>query len=197
MVTAKRLVLASTSPRRIRLLRQIGINPEVIPSSVEERFVESLTPEDNARLLAQAKARDVGAKISEGIIIGADTVVVLDGQVLGKPQDAEDAVRMLTMLSGHTHRVITAFSLLDKPSNKQVTDAEETLVTFRSLSDEEIERYVAGGSPFDKAGAYGIQDDYGAVFVSRIEGCFYNVVGFPLARFHMTMQRFLSEIQVA
>ena len=194
-VERKRLILASQSPRRIGLLKQIGLEFDIIPSSIDESFDLSQTPEANARRLALEKATNVGAQIDEGIVIGADTIVLLDGELLAKPIDAKDAIGMLQKLSGRTHIVITGFALLDRPSNRSVSDAEMTRVTFRSLSHEEVERYVAGGSPFDKAGGYGIQDDYGAVFVSRIEGCFYNVVGFPLSKFHETLGKFCAPVQ--
>lgn len=189
----KPLILASASPRRVRLLNQIGLRPEVVPSDIDERFDRSLNPVENASTLARAKAEAVASGISRGVIIGADTVVVLDGELLGKPADQEEAVSMLTHLSGRTHQVITAFALVERPGNRFVCEAEQTSVTFRDLPEEEIRRYVAGGSPMDKAGAYGIQDDYGAVFVSRIEGCYYNVVGFPLSRFWSVYQKFCHQ----
>jgi septum formation protein len=132
--------------------------------------------------LAVAKARCVAHAFHDAIVLAADTIVVIDGQLLGKPVDRDDAVNMLTLLSGRTHTVYTGFSLLDCPSGVSLSGVEHTLVTFRPLPLEEIREYVDGGSPLDKAGAYGIQDDYGAVFVTRIEGCYYNVVGLPLAR---------------
>lgn len=187
-----RFILASQSPRRIRLLKQIGLEPEVIPSSIDEVFDASLSPDQNARRLALAKAEDVGISISSGIVVGADTIVVLADALLGKPADRSEAMAMLRQLSGKEHTVITAFALLDLPGRRSRCESETTRVTFRHLPDEEIERYVAGGSPMDKAGAYGIQDDYGAVFVSRIEGCFYNVVGFPLSKFYTTLQEFTA-----
>ena len=192
MNSTRRIILASQSPRRIRLLKQIGLNPEVIPSSVEEAFDPSLTPDQNARKLALAKADHVGRLIADGIVIGADTIVVLGDVLLGKPANRVEAKQMLRQLSGQEHTVITAFSLLDLPGGRHQCESEKTRVTFRNLPDEEIDRYVAGGSPMDKAGAYGIQDDYGAVFVSRIEGCFYNVVGFPLSKFYTTLQEFIA-----
>jgi septum formation protein len=166
------------------------MTPEVIPSTIQEVFRYDLSPEENAKTLALAKARDVGQRIERGLVIGADTVVVLNGDLLGKPVDHADAVAILQRLSGCTHTVITGFALLERPGNRFVQDAETTFVTFRRIPDEEIVRYVDGGSPFDKAGAYGIQDDYGAVFISRIEGCFYNVVGLPLSKFYTTLHNF-------
>ncbi|MBM2840595.1 MAG: septum formation inhibitor Maf [Bacteroidetes bacterium] len=179
---AKPLVLASRSPRRILLLKQIGLSPEIVPSEIGEEIDQGSSPADNAMRLAHAKAMDVGRRLQNAIVIGADTIVVLDGKYLGKPSDPTEAVQMLEMLSGRTHSVVTGLAILDRPSNRSLTDFEETKVTFRSLPQDEIETYVAGGSPMDKAGAYGIQDDYGAVFVSRIEGCYYNVVGLPLSK---------------
>lgn len=170
------------------------MEPIVVPSHIPEEFVESMSPADNARLLAEKKAEEIGRQFNDAIVIGADTVVVLDGLMLGKPDDEADARRMLRLLSGRTHTVITAFALLDTVSNGRCSEYESTLVTFRNLPAAEIEAYVAGGSPMDKAGAYGIQDDYGAVFVTRIEGCFYNVVGFPLAKFHTALQRFYARL---
>lgn len=189
----KPLILASKSPRRMSLLRQIGIEPTVIVADVEEDFRRDETPVENAIRLSLKKAQAVEEHVQEGIIIGADTIVVLDGQLLGKPEDEADAHRMLRLLSGKTHSVITGFALVDMPTRRWTTDYEETRVTFRELPDEEIAEYVRGGSPMDKAGAYGIQDDYGAVFVTRIEGCFYNVVGFPLAKFYARLRLFQTQ----
>jgi septum formation protein len=193
MQLTKRLVLASQSPRRIQLLRQIGLDVEVVPSSIAEAFDHSMAPEENAKRLAMEKALEVGASFSDAIVIGADTIVAVNGTMLGKPESSDDAAAMLATLSGRTHAVVTAFCLLDRPSNRSVTEVETTRVTFRVLPPEEIAEYVATGSPLDKAGAYGIQDDYGAVFVTRIEGCCYNVVGFPLARFYTTLRDFQAQ----
>lgn len=190
----KPLVLASKSPRRLSLLRQVGLEPLVLGSDVPEQFNAAETPVENAIRLSLAKARAVESQVSNGIIVGADTIVILDHQLLAKPEDEADAERMLRLLSGRTHVVITGFALVDRPTGKWVVDHEETRVTFRELPDDEIREYIATGSPMDKAGAYGIQDDYGAVFVTRIEGCFYNVVGFPLARFYSTLMDFQRQL---
>jgi len=176
------------------LLRQIGFDPNVIPCDVNEEFDLSLPASENAVVLALRKAREVARTINGAIVIGADTIVTLDGRMLGKPEDPDEAVRMLEMLSGKTHVVHTGYALVDRPSDAYVTGVEETLVTFRNIPRSEIEEYVAGGSPMDKAGAYGIQDDYGAVFVTRIEGCFYNVVGLPLSSLYSAFQKFQSTL---
>ena len=193
MDSHRNLILASRSPRRLQLLKQIGMNPTVMPCDIPEAFDPSLTPEENAAALALKKALYVAETIPEGVIIGADTIVVLGGEMLGKPDGPRDAVRMLNALSGRTHAVVTGFALVERPSGRRMTGTERTDVTFRDLPLSEIEEYVAGGSPLDKAGAYGIQDDYGAVFVTRIEGCFYNVVGLPLSRLHTALREFQTD----
>ena len=190
MTLRKKLVLASRSPRRLSLLRQIGLSPAVIPCDIPEDFDLSKSPEENARFLALEKARAVARDVPDAFVVAADTIVVVDGTMLAKPVDRNDAVRMLTMLSGRTHEVVTAFAIIDRPEGKERVEAETTRVTFRPMTGKEIADYVDSGSPMDKAGAYGIQDDYGAVFITRIEGCFYNVVGLPLSKFHSTLMDF-------
>jgi septum formation protein len=194
MLLLKNFILASRSPRRQLLLAQIGLEPEIIPCEIDEELDSSRSPAENATSLALQKAKTVAVGISSGIVLGADTIVALDGHMLGKPIDQDDAVRMLEMLSGRTHTVATGFALIDRPSDRYVTGVEETRVTFRAIPRNEIDEYVAGGSPMDKAGAYGIQDDYGAVFVTRVEGCFYNVVGLPLSRFYSTLGEFQRDL---
>ena len=176
----KRLILASGSPRRADLLRQIGLEFEVIPSDIDEDEISGDSPQQRALNAALAKAMDVARKVDDGIVIGADTIVLLEGKILGKPSSPEEAVRMLTLLSGKTHQVITGVALIDVSSMKVESWTETTFVTFRVLSNDEIIEYVKTGIPLDKAGAYGIQDK-AAAFVKRIEGCYFNVVGLPLA----------------
>lgn len=188
MTLSSPVVLASRSPRRLALLSQIGLTVRVVVSDVPEDLDPALTPAANAEALARLKAQHVARGIDDGIVLGADTIVVLDEHVLGKPVDETDAERMLSLLSGRTHTVYTGFALVHQPSGCISSGVEETKVTFRALPVEEIRAYIRGGSPMDKAGAYGIQDDYGAVFVTRIEGCYYNVVGLPLARVHEAMK---------
>lgn len=162
-----------------------------MPCDVPEVFDPAKSPAANAKELALKKALCVAGEVKAGIIIGADTIVVLDGDMLAKPEDKEDAVRMLKRLSGRTHTVYTGVALAE-PSGRTLVDVEATEVTFRKIPEDEIREYVDGGSPLDKAGAYGIQDDYGAVFVTRIEGCYYNVVGLPLAKVHQMMVKFVK-----
>ena len=194
MLPNRRLILASRSPRRRLLLQQIGLAFEVRESGVEEDGLDGAHPEEYVISLSRRKAAAVAAVTKDAIVIGSDTIVVIDGHVLNKPEDEEDAVRMLTMLSGRTHTVYTGFTIWDAPSGASYSDVEKTSVTFRVLGDEEIRRYVRSGSPMDKAGAYGIQDDFGAVFVERIDGCFYNVVGFPLSKFYSAFEMFQQRL---
>ncbi len=186
------LILASQSPRRSQLLRQIGLEFVVHPSAIHEKIHSELSFQENVQQLALHKALDVAKEYSEGIVIGSDTIVVIHGKVLGKPSSRAEAAEMLLLLSGETHTVFTGFAFVDAKSKKSYIDSEQTDVTFRELSTDEIENYIESGSPMDKAGAYGIQDDFGAVFVKKIHGDYYTVVGFPLAKFYLRFQEFLK-----
>jgi septum formation protein len=163
------------------LLSQLGLSFTVIPPRLEEEGYLGGEPAGAVRLLALAKARSAAEGLEAGLVIGADTVVVLEEEVMGKPSGPEEAGEMLRRLSGATHRVLTGVAVLNAADGEALVDHEETLVTFRRLRPEEIEAYVASGEPLDKAGAYGVQG-LGAVLVRRIEGCYFNVVGLPLAR---------------
>lgn len=188
------IILASQSPRRSILLKQIGLDFVVEPSGIHEKIHDDLSFQDNVRQLSLHKAQDIARKHREGIVIGSDTIVVIDGKVLGKPSTPKEASSMLGLLSGRTHTVYTGFALVDVKSKKTYIDHEQTDVTFRRLDDAEITGYIAGGSPMDKAGAYGIQDDFGAVFVEKINGCYYTVVGFPLAKFYVAFTHFVNDL---
>jgi septum formation protein len=186
-----RLILASASPRRQELLRAAGLEIEVRPSSVEEVVRPGESPEDFARRAAADKALAVAATAPpDALVLGADTMVVAGEEILGKPVDPGDAARMLRILSGATHRVITGACLVSAPDRIEAVRAETTLVTFRRLDEEEIAAYVASGEPFDKAGAYGIQG-LASKFVTRIEGCYFNVVGLPVAVVYDMLKPFL------
>ena len=172
-----KLILASNSPRRKSLLTEYGFSFTVIPSD----FIESnllLSPTVTAKNNALGKAKDVFNKLmdNEIIVLGADTIVVLDGKILGKPKDNFDAKNMLEKLSNKSHQVITGYSIYTK--NKIITDYITTIVKFNELTDELIDKYVATGSPLDKAGAYGIQDGFN--LVKKIDGSYNNVVGLPI-----------------
>lgn len=181
-----RVILASSSPRRLQLLQQIGIEAEVRPAAFDELSTGKMADEvvlANAVGKCQAVCATCGDKVP---VIAADTVVVLDGKILGKPKDAADAVRMLTELSGRTHKVLTGVAV--SFDGRQLAEVCETEVIFRTLTAAEIADYVATGEPLDKAGAYGIQGR-GAVFVEKINGCYNNVVGLPLTRLHLMLAK--------
>lgn len=185
-----RIVLASQSPRRAALLRQMGFQFQVISGEVSEKEVKISDPVAHVLELSKRKAQAVLDQVEEGLVIGADTVVFLEGQILGKPSDKTEAKTMLMSLSGKTHQVFTGFYLI-QVSGKQISDVERTSVTFRELEEWEVDDYVKTGRPLDKAGGYGIQDQSG-FFVERIDGCFYNVVGFPLTKFYEALKRILD-----
>ena len=185
-----RLVLASASPRRQELLRSAGIAFTVRPANIPEQPREGESPHDFAQRMAREKALAVFQKHLDDFVLGADTIVVVDGQILGKPRDGADAARMLRLLSGRSHRVTTAVCLAgpvsarssDRQPNAAFEDnrSETTLVTVDKLSDEDIQSYIATGEPMDKAGAYGIQG-IPSRWITRIEGDYFNVVGLPVA----------------
>jgi len=174
-----KVILASQSPRRRQLLALVGIEHDVRPADVDESLVAGELPEHYAERLAREKAEAVGADEKDALIIGADTTVVIDNIVLGKPLDVGDAERMLRMLSGRSHTVITAVAACWK--GRTVSGVELVDVTFRPLDDDEIRQYVATGEPMDKAGAYGIQG-HGATIVRRIDGDYFAVMGLSLVR---------------
>jgi len=174
-----RVVLASSSPRRRELLTLIGISHEVRPANIDETMRPREAPRRHAERLAREKATAIATRDPDRITIGADTVVVINRKVLGKPADAADAARMLRMLSGREHTVITAVAV--SRGKKLRSAVEEVRVKFRRISEDEIDAYIATGEPMDKAGAYGIQG-YGATIVERIEGDYFAVMGLPLVR---------------
>ncbi len=193
------IILASQSPRRKKLLHQIGLSFQVHPSSVEE-FSSVTNPPLLAEDLARLKASDVAASFPESLIIGADTIVVHEGVILGKPEDEEHALEILTTLSNSIHSVYTGVTFVKTNKNGETVALhsfhEQTKVTFSALSKDEIKAYIKSGNPMDKAGAYGIQDDLGALFVEKIDGDYYNVVGFPLNRFYREMKTFMPELNI-
>ncbi|MFC1713991.1 Maf family protein [Candidatus Poribacteria bacterium] len=183
-----KLILASASPRRRQLMEQIGLTFEVMPSNVDEDDIVGHDPLMNIQAIALHKARAVAARLEDGIVIGADTQILMDGEILGKPSDEADAARMLLKLSGRTHRAITGVALVDASTHVEETWVETTLVTFRELLESEISAYVDTGEPMGKAGAYGIQGR-AAAFVEKIEGCYFNVVGLPLAKLVQNLKK--------
>nr|WP_317323966.1 Maf family protein [uncultured Flavonifractor sp.] len=182
------LILASKSPRRRALLEQMGLTDfRIVVPDIEEHMDRDLPPAELVRQISEEKARAVAAQVGpEAVVIAADTVVALDGAVLGKPADKEEAFRMLSLLSDSRHQVYTGLTVLHGEQCDSVW--EETAVTFRALTAEEIEAYIATGEPMDKAGAYGIQG-YGALFIKGISGDYYNVMGLPVCRLGQILAR--------
>jgi nucleoside triphosphate pyrophosphatase len=188
-----KLILASSSPRRAEILRHAGLAFEVFPANVDETRLPRESAPHYVHRLALAKARCAAEhatrKGRHAIIIGADTVVVAKGRILGKPQDFPSARRMLRLLSGRTHSVLTGLAVLQIPGDAEETAVEKTRVRFMKLSKKEIDWYLMTGEPYHKAGAYAIQGIAGR-YVTRIEGCYYNVMGLPIARLWGLLQEF-------
>ena len=178
-MTALRVILASQSPRRRELLSLVGIAHDVRPADIDESYLTGEPPRDHAERLARGKAEVIAAREPDAVVIGSDTIVVVDGDVLGKPTDENDAVRMLARLAGRSHTVVTAVAVAWRGETRSAV--EEVEVTFHPLSRGEIDAYIATREPMDKAGAYGIQG-YGATIVARVDGDYFAVMGLPLQR---------------
>lgn len=188
---AKKIILASASPQRLELFKTLCVQFDVEPSNFDERTIEIAEPVRLAKALALAKAKTVGERFPQAVVVGADTVVVSERcGVLGKPEDAAHAKEMLKCLSGDTHRVITGLAVYDTDTHRFVLDSEETIVHFKPLSDPEIEAYVKSGEPFGKAGGYAIQG-LARFFVDWIEGDHLNVAGLPVGRLKEHLTKFL------
>lgn len=181
-----RFILASSSPRRVEILNILGVKFDVIPSSYEE-VITGKSPQKLVTEFARAKALDVASGSTKNkIVIAADTIVFKDDEILGKPNSRTDAFRMLKKLSGSYHSVITGICIIDTNSNEILEDYEETIVYFKELSDGEINKYIDSKEPLDKAGAYGIQG-LGSIFVKKIDGCYFNVVGLPIFKLNVLL----------
>ncbi len=178
-VLENKLVLASRSPRRAEILKAIGWPFEAVAANIDESRADSEAAVPYVRRLAQTKAEKVAKDLPSRLVLGADTVVVVDDEILGQPSDAEDARRMLKLLSGKWHDVLTAVALLRAGDNRSVVDHEKTRVRFAEMSIAEIDWYVATGEPMDKAGAYAVQGS-AALFIEEIEGDYFNIVGLPV-----------------
>ena len=185
------IYLASKSPRRRKLLKQINLNFKSFTVDMEENIIPGEKPSISVKRLSKEKMEIARQKINHGIIITADTIVVLNKKVIGKPKDRNEARKFLKRLSGKVHTVYTGFSIYNSVNKMLLTEYEKTSVEFRKLATKEIDDYIRSGSPMDKAGAYGIQDDFGAVFIKKINGCYYNVVGLPLTRVYQTLMKII------
>lgn len=183
-----KIILASGSPRRREILTNMGFEVEVVPSAEEKPSEEVLSAEDTVQFLAVEKGAEAKEKFADDIVVSADTVVVFGGQILGKPKDREDAKRMLTLLSGKVHRVLSGYAIFYK--GRSLSRVVSTEVEFYKLTDKEIEWYLDTNEPYDKAGSYGIQG-LGSYLVKSIKGDYLNVVGFPLSDFCHTLKRIL------
>lgn len=193
MISAK-VVLASASPRRAELLESAGVRFDVVPGHIDETPLPGEEPVPHVLRLAREKAAEVAAREDGRLFIGADTIVLCDGEIMGKPRDDWDAARMLKKLSGRGHQVITGFAVLDREGGRSINRAVTTNVFFKPLTAEEIDAYVATGCPLDKAGAYAIQGG-AAYMVERIEGSYTNVVGLPLCEVVASLVELAGEWQ--
>lgn len=193
MITEK-IFLASQSPRRLQLLKMIALNVEAVKLDFPEESIEFSNPENYVRKLAEMKMGIALSQNLDGIILTADTIVSLSNNILNKPENYSQAVEMLSGLSGKTHDVYTAFSLACK--GETITGIEKTEVKFKNLIPSEIDEYILTKSPFDKAGGYGIQDGWGAIFTEKINGCYYNVMGLPLNNLYQKVKELLKIGQV-
>lgn len=192
-INSHHIILASQSPRRKQLLNMLGINFEIqIPNINEDDHDFQSNPSEMVRQLSINKAQAIKSDIENTIIIAADTTVTIDNTILNKPLTTQEAFDMLNKLSGKTHSVFTGYSILFSKSKKLFSNSVRTDVTFHHLTNNEIENYIATGSPMDKAGAYGIQDDFGSVFIKSIHGDYYNVVGFPVQDFYQNIKQLLD-----
>lgn len=185
----KQITLASASPRRRELLEQIGLHVKVVPSKILEKLNPRLKPVGQAKALSLQKAEEVARKYTDAIIIGADTIVAINDEILGKPRDLREAKRMLRKLSGKTHTVITGFTIINTQKKKSITKAIETKVSMKSLSKKEINWYIKNEDLLDKAGAYAIQGK-GSIFIEKIEGDYFNIVGLPLFSVAKELKKF-------
>jgi len=173
-----RVILASASPRRTEILTTLGVSFDVVVPDADESQIPGEAPQDYVMRSAKSKVEAIAHQVEDGVVIAADTTVVIDGSPLGKPVDAEDARRMLRLLSGRWHAVLTGVAVLNAGTGAEAVDYDKTLVRFRELSPDDIDAYVASGEPADKAGAYAIQGR-GMLFVTEIAGNYHNVVGLP------------------
>ena len=192
-ILERKYILASRSERRKKLLKQVGLNFISRDSNVDEINSTEYRPIKLVKLNSKNKSEKIAKSYKDEIIIGADTIVVLDKTILGKPRNENEAIKYLSMLSNNKHTVYTGIYIIDTRSGKEIFTYEKTIVQFRELTLDEIKYYVKNHKPFDKAGAYGIQDDFGCLFIKKITGDYYNVVGLPLVKLFISLQKLLSK----
>jgi septum formation protein len=185
----KKIILASSSPRRKQILKQIGLDFEIVVSRVEEKLNPRLKPENQPSYLSRLKAEEIASRVNDAIVIGADSMVLLGNRVIGKPKNKNDAKRMLKDFSGTKHSIITGFTIIDSSTDKSVTKSVETKVWFKKLSIAEIESYLAKEKFIDKAGAYAIQG-IASTFVKKIDGDYFGAVGLPVYELSKELKKF-------
>ena len=188
---SNQIILASKSPRRIELLKRIIPHFQVKVSNIDENLNGDFSPRDLAVEISRLKATNISSKLERGIIIGADSIVVLNNTIFGKPKDSNESFEMLSQLSGKTHQVITGFTVIKNPDQLVVSDFAVTDVKFRDLTSQEIKKYIEINTSFDKAGSYGIQDEAG-VFVEKINGCYFNVMGLPITKLYLVLKEMVD-----
>ena len=188
----KRLILASNSPRRIVLLKSLGYHFDIVPPCIVECIHDNVLPTELVQNLAFLKASDVAGRVCNAVIVSADTIIVHEKCILGKPKDASDAKRILSILSNSEHDVISGVCVMELPSRKKMLRIEQTHIKMRTIKDEEIDRYILTGEPMDKAGAYAIQGE-GRKFIEKIDGSFSNVVGLPLELLQEMLNHFMND----
>ncbi|MCF6465380.1 Maf family protein [Clostridium sp. Cult2] len=187
-----RIILASASPRRKELLLKYNVETIIIESKIDEKISQHETAEQVAMALSFEKANQVARKLNDGeIVIGADTIVICEGEILGKPKDEDEGKNMMKFLSGKEHEVITGLSIIKSNSNLKIIDYEKTIVKFRELTDKKIENYIKTREYIDKAGGYAIQG-LGSVFVEYINGCYFNVIGLPIYKLDILLERYFG-----
>jgi septum formation protein len=189
----KQIILASASPRRKKLMEQLGLTIKVVPSDIDEKLNPRLKAKSQAESLSQKKATVVAQHYKDAIVLAADTIVSIGNEILGKPLDIDDAKRMLKKLSGKQHVVVTGFTLINTATKKVITDSSETKVTFRKLTESEIKNYVKKENTLDKAGAYGAQG-FGSLLIEKVDGDFFNVVGLPVNKIIPLLKKFGVEV---
>ncbi len=187
------LILASASPRRKELLANLGLNIKIKVSQVDETMEEDIPPAQQVEKLAERKAAAVASETAEGLVIGADTLVVLAGKPLGKPANRQEAVQMINELQGKSHEVLTGLAVIDAATGQSVVTHQTTAVHFKPMTREQVERYVSTGEPYDKAGAYAVQGK-ASIFIESIQGCYFNVVGLPVSKLADALRVFGVEI---
>ena len=193
MENKNKVILASKSPRRAEILRMIGIDFKVIPSNIKEKIDDRITKNKIAEFLSQKKAETISVKYPNDIIIGADTIVISKGEIFGKPKDEEESKQMLKMLSGNSHEVITGVTLINESKGAIKTFSEVTKVFVRKIPKNQIEYYIKNFNTLDKAGSYGIQE-WSSVWIKKINGCYYNVMGLPISKFYEHFIKFERSI---